>query len=89
MSLSFSIVGSGDSGVSLIRVYEADDSLTTVKEDPSRWVDQASDLLHQQWPRGGQAATYREKVIHSYSSSNQYYGLPCSYVIVKADACIG
>lgn len=91
MSLSFSIVGLGDiADVSLVRVCQADQSLTNTDEnDPIRWVDQASNLLHEQWPRGGPPKAYREKVIHPYSNSNQFYGLPCSYILMKDDACVG
>jgi hypothetical protein len=85
--------GSGEDGLSLVRIIlsicreEDDDANTSANAN----VDQAAELLTTQWPRGGPVATYREKIIHPHDSSNSenYYGLPCSYLLLKDDVCIG
>jgi hypothetical protein len=85
--------GSGEDGISLVRIIlsvcrEEDDNANA---NINASVDQAAELLVTQWPRGGPVATYREKIIHPHNSSNSehYYGLPCSYLLLKDDVCIG
>jgi hypothetical protein len=93
--LTSSTVGSLD-GVSLVRVFY--DNIGADHEQPAAvdggdaktWVGQASKLLSQQWPKGGSVTAYSEKIIHEFNnSSNNFYGLPCSYVLVEGDNCIG
>jgi hypothetical protein len=91
--------GSGENGISLVRIIlsicrEEDDNANAnanANANVNASVDQAAELLVTQWPRGGPVATYREKIIHPHGSSNSeyYYGLPCSYLLLKDDVCIG
>eukprot|EP00037_Helgoeca_nana_P025645 m.283778 g.283778 ORF g.283778 m.283778 type:complete len:348 (+) comp27009_c1_seq2:1651-2694(+) len=46
-------------------------------------------MLHTEWPRGGTAAAYAEKVAHSTPGVAPVYALPCSYVLVTDGECVG
>ena len=73
----------GDEGLSLLRVCHDDATTRT-------WLDQVSTLLTQQWPRGGDTAVYRSKVIYggNSSTSTDHYALPCSYLLLQGDKCV-
>lgn len=88
--LTSSTVGSLD-GVSLVRVfYDNSEADHEQRGDAETWVGQASKLLSRQWPKGGPVTAYSKKIIHEFNNgSNNFYGLPCSYVLVEGDNCIG
>jgi N-acetylglutamate synthase-like GNAT family acetyltransferase len=97
--MSFSVIGTADNELSLIRINQEDEESTTT----TSWIQQAETLLMQQWPRGG---PYREKLLYSSSTatcsklldeSSSYYTLPCSYLLMQhmrsnnhnVDVCVG
>eukprot|EP00980_Cylindrotheca_fusiformis_P019253 scaffold6572_cov106-Cylindrotheca_fusiformis.AAC.5 len=59
--------------------------------DVNIWVKEASRLLSEQWPKGGTVAVYSEKIIQetNYGTSTELYALPCSYILVEGNRCIG
>jgi hypothetical protein len=76
------VVGSNDDDLKLVRICQGYN-----EDDDTSWVTQAESLLRHQWPRG---EPYRERLIHSYHASEEYYGLPCSYLLIdKTTGCIG
>jgi hypothetical protein len=84
----------GDDGLELLRIFEADHEEEEEEESEATaeaWVNQGSTLLDQQWPRGASPVveTYRQKIVHSYHGRVEYYGLPCSYLLLKDNICIG
>ncbi len=82
-------IGCTDNGLSLVRVFRAD-TQSTDDTKTRAWVEQAVDLLQHQWPRGAsQGESYNDKLIHGYSSRVEHYGLPCSYLLLKDDICVG
>jgi hypothetical protein len=48
-------------------------------------------MLHNEWPRGGSEEAYRDKLVHTagQGASDASYALPCSYVLVVDDECVG
>lgn len=83
-------------GVSLVRFYDKlaasheQQATLDAKGNAKTWVEEASNLLSRQWPKGGSVASYSEKIINrSDDGLTKFYGLPCSYALVKGDTCIG
>ena len=91
-------VGSIGDSIKLVRIVGADDredntgaeSLTVAEE----WVGRACQLLEIQWPRQSlvgedQMSSYRSKIVHDSPVDVVRYSLPCSYLLVKNDLCVG
>ena len=91
-------VGSIGDSIKLVRIVCADDredntaaeSLTIAEV----WVGRACQLLEIQWPRQSlvdedQMSSYRYKIVHDSPVDVVRYGLPCSYLLVKNDLCVG
>ena len=96
-SLSYSIVASEEvNGLALVRIghaVEDESAPTTTKrhELSQEWVEQAANLLLQQWPRGGPIEKYKEKIIETsfHPSRTSYYALPCSYLLLHQETVAG
>ena len=89
MTISFSKVGySKSKAVSLVRIAYTND---TDYDVATEWVDQAAQILNEQWPRGGPINAYKEKIVQDFNNDqNKFYGLPCSYLLIEYEkTCIG
>ena len=89
MTISFSKVGSSKSkAVSLVRIAYTNDTDIDVATE---WVDQAAQILNEQWPLGGPINAYKEKIVQDFNNDpNKFYGLPCSYLLIENEkTCIG
>lgn len=79
-----------ENGLRVVRVFRTE--LEATEHTQTRtWIEHAVDLLQCQWPRGdSQDEYYQQKVIHESSNGGlEYYGLPCSYLLLKNDECVG
>ena len=97
------VVGRGGKGVSLVRITTGGFSGNNNEDEDEngivlngQWANDAASLLAQQWPRGGNISAYREKIIQQSShnigvgsSRHCSYELPCSFVLLENNACIG
>ena len=101
MSIFHSVIGSSN-GLSLVRVtygknndcQDCRSSSPRHQEDidlSTKFVNQAADMLNMQWPSGGPTSTYKEKIIQEGSGNNSshFYALPCSYLLIQNENCIG
>lgn len=97
--LSSSVLGSIDD-VSLVRIckesVKASDDESS--DAASKWLHEGAQLLNFQWPKGGSVEAYKEKIINEASlssriqpddSSNTFYALPSSYLLIHQNECIG
>lgn len=83
------IGASCDDGLRLVRVSPTEDE-DPGNETATKWMGQAVTLLEGQWPRKeSPGESYRQKLIHPYPGNVQYYGLPCSYLLIQDDNCVG
>jgi hypothetical protein len=81
----------------LVRLYSskqegisACNAIEPVTTAATAWLEQSTQLLVSQWPRGGSIEAYREKVVHRTRTPGMY-DLPCSYLLVDKEqqTCIG
>eukprot|EP00038_Savillea_parva_P012579 m.205599 g.205599 ORF g.205599 m.205599 type:complete len:517 (-) comp23016_c0_seq1:82-1632(-) len=57
--------------------------------DTRLWLVTASKMLRAEWPRGGTAEAYADKIVQPRSMGGGQYTLPCSYVLVNGRTCVG
>eukprot|EP00934_Nitzschia_sp_Nitz4_P007319 Nitzschia sp. Nitz4//scaffold77_size91520//47120//48853//NITZ4_004892-RA/size91520-augustus-gene-0.61-mRNA-1//1//CDS//3329557997//7309//frame0 len=80
------ITPKNEKGLSLVRVSQGCKSQTS-----QEWVHQAASLLTGQWPSGGSVEDYTAKVLYPGQDSTNLdrYALPCSYIFLQNDTCVG
>ena len=105
--LNSSIVGSLED-VKLVRICQSSPNGDAIARDgvnneeidqqAEQWLNQAAQLLHVQWPKGGNLDHYKEKILSDPLPRQQaedsfdqmiFYGLPSSYLLIYANDCIG